>query len=188
MAAKIHTVCGKSISKSNFAKHRRICNKCGLNKVQNILESYEKRLQQLENEPKTTVNILNVNIVPFSHEPLLNHDLVKEILEPVDESVPRYVKLKHFVEARGNIRIPNKSQKRIQVFTQENGKNTWVTKDRDEFIKDLTGMSMIELDEKYNAGELSENWKKWAERFNNSDKQTQQKLDNAVMYTILDNQ
>ena len=84
--------------------------------------------------------------------------------------------------------FPNKSQKRIQVLCEEAGEKIWVTKDRDDFIKNLTGISMTELDEKYGASTISENYRRWATRFNNSDKIIQQKLDNQILYTILDNQ
>tara|TARA_B110000008_G_scaffold279489_3_gene326782 strand:+ start:3553 stop:4113 length:561 start_codon:yes stop_codon:yes gene_type:complete len=186
MTEKIQTICGKSISKSNISKHRKRCDRCGFNNVKTILESYEKRLECLEKQPKTVINVLN--IIPFSQEPSLTKEVVKNLLEPVDESVPRYVKLKHFEQAGGNIRIPNKCQKRIQIFTEENGKSNWITKDRDDFIKDLTGLSMIELDTKYGASSMSEKWKMWAKTFINGDKDMQQRVDNAVMYTIMDNQ
>ena len=186
MTEKLHTICGKYISKSNISKHRKRCERCGVNSIKKLLESYEKRIKTLENQPKTVINVLNV--IPFSQEISIKKDVIKNLLEPVDESVPRYVKLKHFEHGGGNIRIPNKSQKRIEIFTEENGKSNWVTKDRDEFIKDLTGLSVIELERKYGASEMSEKWKLWARGFVNGDKQTQQKVDNAVMYTIMDNQ
>jgi hypothetical protein len=141
--------------------------------------------RSIENTPRVVQNNVFVcNIIPFSQEPVLSQEDVANLLEPVDESVPRYVKLKHFVQGGGNIRIPNKSQKRIQIFE----KDGWITKDRDEFLSDLTGLSMNELDEKYFASNLSNNWKNWAMRFRNSDKQTQQKLCSQIMYMIMDNQ
>tara|TARA_B100001778_G_scaffold245351_1_gene205522 strand:+ start:315 stop:905 length:591 start_codon:yes stop_codon:yes gene_type:complete len=190
--ATVNTICGRQISKSNISKHRKRCSACKTNKIEQrheeILNEIALLRQKIENTPQIIHNHNTfVNIIPFSKEPTLSEDVVRELLEPADESVPKYVKLKHFVKAGGNIRIPNKSQKRIEVFEEENGEKLWITKDRDDFIKNLTGMSINELDEVYGASKISQNYKEWVSRFNDSDRNTQQKLDNKVLYTILDN-
>jgi len=187
--SKVTASCGRQISKSNISKHRKRCSKCKTDQLEQrheeILNEIASLKRSIENTPRVVQNNVFVcNIIPFSQEPVLSQEDVANLLEPVDESVPRYVKLKHFVQGGGNIRIPNKSQKRIQIFE----KDGWITKDRDEFLSDLTGLSMNELDEKYFASNLSNNWKNWAMRFRNSDKQTQQKLCSQIMYMIMDNQ
>tara|TARA_Y100000748_G_C15439242_1_gene466505 strand:+ start:316 stop:882 length:567 start_codon:yes stop_codon:yes gene_type:complete len=185
--SKVTAYCGRQISKSNISKHRKRCSKCKTDQLEQRHEEILNEIASLKRSIENTPRVVNIvcNIIPFSHEPVLSQEDVVNLLEPADESVPRFVKLKHFVQGGGNIRIPNKSQKRIQIFTEEDG---WITKDRDEFLSDLTGLSMNELDEKYFASNLSNNWKDWAMRFRNSDKQTQQKLCSQIMYTIMDNQ
>ena len=188
--SKVTAACGRQISKSNISKHRKRCSKCKTDQIEQrheeILNEIASLKRSIENTPRVVNNNVFVcNIIPFSHEPILSQEDVTKLLEPADESVPRFVKLKHFVQGGGNIRIPNKSQKRIQIFTEEDG---WITKDRDEFLSDLTGLSMNELDEKYFASNISNTWKDWAIRFRNSDKQTQQKLCSQIMYMIMDNQ
>ena len=195
MSENVRTLCGKLHSKSNISKHRKTCLKCikyeqserrRIQEEKCEIDQLKARLDELEKQPKTT-NVF-VNIIPFSQEPMLSQETIEDLLEPASDCVPKYVKQKHFLKAGGNIRIPNKSQKRIQVLCEEAGEKIWVTKDRDDFIKNLTGISMTELDEKYGASTISENYRRWATRFNNSDKIIQQKLDNQILYTILDNQ
>ncbi len=191
--SKVTTSCGRQISKSNVSKHRKRCSRCKTDQLghrhQEIMNEIASLKRSIENTPRVVHNNVFVcNIIPFSQEPMLSEETIKNLLEPAADSVPKYVKQKHFLQAGGNIRIPNKSQKRIQVLCEEDGKKVWVTKNRDDFIADLTGISMTELDEKYGASNISESYRRWATRFNESDKIIQQKLDHQVLYTILDNQ
>ena len=103
MTDKIQTTCGKWHSRSNISKHKKTCLKCRF--VSNTLVFENNRLRErvaeLEKSQTTIVNNVNIginvmNIVPFTKEVVLNTDEVKNILEPAEESVPKYVKLKHF--------------------------------------------------------------------------------------------
>lgn len=192
MSERIKTLCGKLHSRSNISKHRKTCNVCKQDTTTE-LQLLRRRIEQLEEKQSssthTTNNIMVVNIVPYSQEPSITENKVLELLEPADESIPKYVRLKHFELSGGNIRVPNKSQKRIQVFTSEDEKKepSWVTKHSDAFLNELTDISLMELDKVYGAGNLSKDWKNWA-ILAQKDKSTQQKLNKKVFYTILDNQ
>ena len=155
-----------------------------------------QRIAQLEKEKTSlTVNIgsINVmNIIPFSKEPQINSDEVKDILEPAEESVPKYIKLKHFTHSGGNLRIPNKNQQRIEVFCEHQNETTWVTKHKTDFIKELTTQCLHEL-VNLGAEQLSREWKIWLNHIYQSKMldvqiRNEEKLTQLVMYTILDNQ
>lgn len=196
MPEKVATACGRSLSKSNIAKHRRACAKCrNVRNIKNLPERCEfdrlrARIEELERNPKVVNNYNNfiVNILPFSEELTLSQAEIKSLLEPASESVPKYVKLKHFTYGHGNVKIPNKSQNRIQVFSEINGQKTWVTRDKKTVIDEITGNSIHELADKYKACELSQTWKNWVHQYTCSDNKTQQELSTQVMYTIMDNQ
>jgi len=160
-------------------------------------KSLRQQLHQLQKEKQGTtivnnVNINVVNLVPYSQEQPLNSSEVRELLEPAEESVPKYVKLKHFVHAGGNLRIPNKNQQRIQVFSENDGRKGWITKHKTDFIKELLSQSLEELIN-LGAEKLSKEWKLWLRHIHNStivdvQVRNEEKLTKLVMYTILDNQ
>jgi hypothetical protein len=201
---KVQTLCGKWHSRSNISKHRKTCLKCKRSDSKyEQLESENKTLRdkvaELEKERSsistTVVNIgsINVlNIVPFSKEPTISKDEVKNILEPAEESVPKYVKLKHFTYGGGNLRIPNKNQQRIEVFCEDESGKNWVTKHKTDFIKELAAQSLSELMD-LGADRLSREWKIWVNHIHHSNMldvqiKNDEKLSQLVMYAILDNQ
>lgn len=197
--SKVLTKCGKLHSRSNISKHRKTCLKCSktYTSLERENQSLREKICQLEKQKSGTtivnnVNINVLNIVPFSQEQPLNSNEVKEILEPAEESVPKYVKLKHFVHGGGNLRIPNKNQQRIQVFSENDGRKEWITKHKTDFIKDLTSQSLEEL-VNLGAEKLSTEWRIWLKHIHNStivdvQVKNEEKLTQLVMYTILDNQ
>ena len=196
---KVLTQCGKLHSRSNISKHRKSCPKCSQTFISLECEnkSLRQQLYQLQKEKQGTtivnnVNINVVNLVPYSQEEPLDSNEVKQLLEPAEESVPKYVKLKYFVHGGGNLRIPNKNQQRIQVFSENDGRKRWITKHKTDFIKELTSQSLEELIN-LGAEKLSKEWKLWLRHIHSStivDVQirNEEKLTQLVMYTILDNQ
>lgn len=204
MPDKVQAACGKWHSRSNISKHRKTCLKCNSkdNKYEHLAnenKTLRDRVAQLEKE-KTSTTIVNnvniginvVNIVPFSKEPTLNTEEVRQILEPAEESVPKYVKLKHFIRGGGNLRIPNKNQQRIEVFCENEDGSDWVTKHKMDFIKELTSQSLCELIN-LGAERLSQEWRMWLKHIHQSQivdvqVKNEEKLTQLVMYTILDNQ
>ena len=202
MSDKIQTVCGKWHSRSNISKHRKTCLKCKSNNYEyltNENKTLRDRIAQLEKETTKTTIVNNVNIginvlniVPFSKEPTLNTEEVRQILEPAEESVPKYVRLKHFIRGGGNLRIPNKNQQRIEVFCENEHGSDWVTKHKMDFIKELTTQSVCELID-LGAECLSQEWRIWLQHIYQSkivdvQVKNEEKLTQLVMYTILDNQ
>ena len=202
MSDKIQTVCGKWHSRSNISKHRKTCLKCKSNNFEyltNENKTLRDRIAQLEKETTKTTIVNNVNIginvlniVPFSKEPTLNTEEVRQILEPAEESVPKYVRLKHFIRGGGNLRIPNKNQQRIEVFCENEHGSDWVTKHKMDFIKELTTQSVCELID-LGAESLSQEWRIWLQHIYQSkivdvQVKNEEKLTQLVMYTILDNQ
>ena len=199
---KIQTQCGKWHSRSNISKHRKTCMKCKsygdkFDFLETENKSLRERVAQLEKDRSTTtvVNINNINVmnvVPFSKEPVITTKDVKKILEPAQESVPKYIIMKHFTHAGGNLRIPNKNQQRIQVFCEDKNGTTWITKHKMDFLKELTTQSLCELVE-MGAEKMSEEWKFWFRHQHQSSLvdvqiKNEEKLTKLVMFTILDNQ
>lgn len=197
MGDKILTVCGKWHSRSNISKHRNTCLKCKRTDLTTENQRLRDRVAELEKFSRTTiVNNVNiginvVNIVPFSQEPALDQEEVKSILEPAQDSISKYIKLKHFVRAGGNLRIPNKNQQRIEVFCKDEHGTNWVTKHKMDFIKELTNQSLCELVD-LGAEHLSQEWRLWLQYIQSQilDLQikNEEKMTKLVMYTILDAQ
>lgn len=191
--SKVQTACGKWHSRSNISKHRKTCRKCALHGSKLERENHElrERLSKLEQRSATVVNI-NV-IVPFSKEPSIDTAEVRKILEPAEDSVPKYVRLKHFIHGGGNLRIPNKNQQRIRVFCEnEQGNHMWQTKHKMDFLRELTTKYLGELVD-MGAETMSSPWRAWVRHLNQNTHIAEQirqeeKLALKVMHTVLDAQ
>lgn len=118
---------------------------------------------------KTTVrdcNIFVANIFPYDSEPtVLAPNQVHTLLEtaPPDESVPRFVQLKHFCgpHASRNIYLPNKRGNTVCVVeTVENGRLRWVHRDRKDVVDDMLERNLDELRTNYRAERIIP-WKEW---------------------------
>ena len=82
----------------------------------------------------------------------------------LSESVPRYVKMKHFSRPENaNIRITNKRGRTMQVVEEDERKRRrWVDKDRKEMLSAITDASLEELVERFDAEEYL-GWNEWFE-------------------------
>lgn len=187
---KVKTLCGKLRSRSNISKHRRRCKICGTNidgaimtqaqhDAEFRLRQLEYKIDEMQNKPQIVQN--NLIIFNFSADAQLNRDEVKQILDPPNESVPKYVKMKHFMYGGGNVKI--ESDKYIKVM--ENGQ--WELRDRASTIEELKATSIDELETKYKASE-NKNWKNWLINYNQKDNIRQSKLNKIVERIILQNQ
>jgi hypothetical protein len=155
---RILTPCGKLHSRSNISKHKRSCGKCN-GVVFGI---------PVQNECKISQNTDSI-ILPYDTDTKIDTREVSKILEPAPDSVPRFVILKYFRYGGGNLRIPNKSANRIEIYTQ---KNIWITKSKQ-------------------AAKLSSSWNMWYRCEYKStildiQLRNEKRLTQAVMHAILD--
>jgi hypothetical protein len=162
---RILTPCGKLHSRSNISKHKRSCGKCN-GVVFGI---------PVQNECKISQNTDSI-ILPYDTDTKIDTREVSKILEPAPDSVPRFVILKYFRYGGGNLRIPNKSANRIEIYTQ---KNIWITTKR---VCDL-----VEIE----AAKLSSSWNMWYRCEYKStildiQLRNEKRLTQAVMHAILD--
>lgn len=189
---KVQTLCGKFHTRSNISKHRKTCKICSANNLQAMLlqhrddqvQNLQRQIDELSKKP-TVINTVNVqvNILNFSEDAQLSIADVHKILLPPGESVPKYVKMKHFTHAGGNVRIPNRRDNKIQVF--HDGK--WLYRDRKSTINEIKSTSLEEMAEKYRALENDE-FKKWFEDYIQSSKALQEELNKIIDLEILNNQ
>ena len=154
------------------------CNNLELERRNTELERRVNELERRNNEltnslmaaPRIQNNILYnvVNLCPFEATPLPNPDSVKRLLssvyslESAAESVPKYIKLKHFDNKNTcNIRMPNVRGKTIQVVeSDQNGKKRWCSKSKKEMLDKLTDKNLEELIDEFGAEKITK-WKDW---------------------------
>lgn len=120
--------------------------------------------EELRQRP-TTINYnnsVNVNILAYGQEPLPDARDVRNILLPPENSVARYIALKHFRDpSTSNLRISNKKSKTIQVVEPDvNNALRWTEKNRKEMIEKMVDDNLDELTETHGASKL-ERWKRW---------------------------
>lgn len=202
MTERVLTVCGKMHSKSNISKHKKTCKKCTSIKKGNTTcfvpnstytqqqhEILQLRLELdiLKREPRIihqsqTTNTY-VNIASFSSDFQLSTEEVQSLLQPPDQSVPKYVKMKHFEKGGGNIRIPNINSNLIQIYLD--GK--WLYKDRKEVVSTLKHTTLNELTKRYSALEDLE-FKRWFISYHTSDSKEKKELNKRLEMEILNSQ
>jgi hypothetical protein len=154
---RILTPCGKLHSRSNISKHKRSCGKCN-GVVFGI---------PVQNECKISQNTDSI-ILPYDTD-------------------TKIVILKYFRYGGGNLRIPNKSANRIEIYTQ---KNIWITKSKQDFLHEITTKSVCDLVE-IEAAKLSSSWNMWYRCEYKStildiQLRNEKRLTQAVMHAILD--
>lgn len=133
------------------------------------LESKNKIIQQKDEEIKRLssnqnitnhYNVTNVlNIFPFGQEPIpvIERQVANSLLAKPSESVPLYIKMKHFKDGLSNVRIKNND---IEVVEEnENGELTWVMKNKDETIFAITDTNLEEFHDEYGSTDFM--WKRW---------------------------
>jgi hypothetical protein len=122
-------------------------------------------IEELRKRP-TTINYnnnsVNVNIVAYGQEPLPNTRDVLSILLPPENSIARYIALKHFRDpSTTNLRISNKKSKTIQVVEPDvNHDLRWTEKNRKDIIEKMVDDNLEELTDTHGAAKL-ERWKRW---------------------------
>ena len=151
-----------------------------------MLRRENERLRAENAELRRSQSVINnyqVNIVNFSAEPKLSQSEVEKLLKPADESIRKYIKLKHFVHGGGNVRIPNVNANRAQVY--EGGE--WLEKDKKTIIDSIKSMSLEELTDKYKALD-NEDFKDWYWSYSQLQKHEQNELNKEILFEILNNQ
>lgn len=187
-------ICGYN-KYSNMARHKRTCKELqdkANEKQQELQELFElreenaqlkrelvfqkeerQRLQGRLEEARRTPPVVNnntnnitINIVPYGQENPLSQIDVAEILRALpDESISRYVQLKHFAKPEtANIRIPNKKGRTLQVVEEDKAtkRRRWVDKDRKDMLLTITDTSIDELVARFDA-EKYRRWNDWFE-------------------------
>ena len=121
--------------------------------------------EELRKRPTTINNYnnsVNVNILAYGQEPLPDARDVRSILLPPENSVARYIALKHFRDpSTSNLRISNKKSKTIQIVEADvNNDLRWTEKNRKEMIEKMVDDNLDELTDTHGAARL-ERWKRW---------------------------
>ena len=167
-------VCGYNIV-PHMARHKRTCNILKMS----VLESEHARLSAenarllAENErlvqenaelharldesrnarPNVQNNNVTVNILAYGEEPLPSVEEVLAILKPPENSVAKYIELKHFRRPEtANLRIRNKRFRTMQVVEEDTSKRLrWTEKDRKKMIEQMVEANLDELIETHGA-------------------------------------
>lgn len=126
-----------------------------------------KEIDELRKRPTTINNYnnsVNVSILAYGSEPLPDTRDVRNILIPPENSIARYIALKHFRDpSTSNVRISNKKSKTIQVVEPDvNNDLRWTEKNRKEMIEKLVDENLDELTETHGAAKV-ERWRRWYE-------------------------
>ena len=122
-----------------------------------------KEIEELRQRPTTVHNYdINVNILAHGQEPLPDTRDVLSLLRPPEESVARYIELKHFSRPEtSNMRISNKRSKTMQVVEEDvNRRLRWREKDRKATIEKLVEHNLEELVDVHGAEKVFL-WKSW---------------------------
>ena len=123
------------------------------------------KIEELERRGTTinvTNNLTNINIIAYGQEPTPNLKDVLPLLRPPEESVARYIELKHFSRPEtSNMRISNKRSKTMQVVEEDvNRRLRWREKDRKATIEKLVEQNLEELVDLHGAEQIFL-WKNW---------------------------
>ena len=124
------------------------------------------RLDESRNaRPNVQNNNVTVNIMAYGQEPLPSVEEVLEILKPPENSVARYIELKHFRRPEtANLRIRNKRSRTMQVVEEDMSKRLrWTEKDRKKMIERLVEANLDELTETHGAERVAI-WRGWYKR------------------------
>ena len=152
-----------------FYKHNKIQEKDFLEILQekdtriiNLQQDLLKEKNKIKTQINNTYNNININICPFGKEKLPEKSAVKPLFYFPSESVPNYIKLKHFNEiGAGNIRILNERGKFLQVVElDQTGRKRWVKRDKSKTLSDITESNIDELVEVFGADKIAL-WKQW---------------------------
>lgn len=168
--------CGYVTTTKNMARHIRTCTARPFairnKELEQVLSEKQaendrlvKEIEELRKRPTTINNYnnsVNVNILAYGQEPLPDTRDVRSILLPPENSVARYIALKHFRDpSTCNLRISNKKSKTIQVVEPDvNNDLRWTEKNRKEMIEKMVDENLDELTETHGAARL-ERWKRW---------------------------
>ena len=171
--------CGYVTTTKNMARHIRTCTarpfairnkelEQVLSEKQAENDRLSKEIEELRKRPTTINNYnnnsVNVSILAYGSEPLPDAQDVRSILLPPENSVVRYIALKHFRDpSTSNLRISNKKSKTIQVVEPDvNNDLRWTEKNRKEMIEKMVDENLDELTETHGAAKV-ERWRRWYE-------------------------
>lgn len=125
-----------------------------------IIKLKDEEIKRLSSNQTITnhFNVTNVlNIFPFGQEPIIDHTLASSLLAKPSESVPQYIKMKHFKNGLSNVRIRDDT---IEVVEEnEHGELAWVLKNKDETLFNITDTNLEEFHEEYGCTDFM--WKRW---------------------------
>lgn len=123
------------------------------------------RLDESRKARPSVNNNLTINILAYGNEPLPKIGEVLQILKPPEESIARYIELKHFRNPEtANLRIRNKRSGTIQIVQEDAKKRLrWTEKDKKEMIEQLVERNLDELTDTHGA-ERIEKWRNWYEK------------------------
>ena len=136
-------------------------------KAEELTRQNDALIRKNEELGSTTINVTNnltnnINIIAYGHEPTPDLKDVLSLLRPPEESVARYIELKHFSRPEtSNMRISNKRSKTMQVVEEDvNRRLRWREKDRKATIEKLVEHNLEELVDVHGAEKVFL-WKSW---------------------------
>lgn len=132
--------------------------------LNNKIESYTKSaLSSGTTNVYNNNNQYNINIIPYGLEPVLDKEKVMNLLDKPDESVPRYIEMKHFLRGdTANVRITNKRGSTCQIVEEDvnSKRRRWVETDKKILLTDMAETNLDELRDTFDA-ETNVIWKSW---------------------------
>ena len=170
--------CGYLATTKNMSRHIRTCTtrpfairvkelEQMLSEKQSEIDTLSAENEELRKRPTTinnnyNNNSVNVNILAYGQEPLPDTKDVCSILFPPENSVARYIELKHFRDPNtSNLRISNKKSKTMQVLEPDvNNRLRWTEKNRKEMIEKMVDDNLEELTDTHGAAKVAR-WKRW---------------------------
>lgn len=137
------------------------------------VQSLEAHIQRVEAEnaalrarPTTVQNtIVNngvINVLAYGQEPTPETRNVLRILLPAEESIARYIEMKHFCNQRtSNLRISNKRARTMQIVEMDASKRLrWTEKDKKRMLEKIVEDNIEELVDTHGAEQVA-SWKHW---------------------------
>lgn len=157
--------------------------------LHNELRQKNDEIQRLLREPKINNNYNKITIYPFGKEPDVAEEVVRKLLIPPSDSVPKYIEHKYFTRGGGNLKLTNIRSRTMQIMEEDDsGTPKWVHVDKINVLQELAESNLEELKDRYGASEWKM-WKKWYDGLGDEcyDKMQWRDLVNKIELVLINN-